>query len=141
MTALIVSAHLSVPAIVAAAGERASMRFFEFFSANIRNPHTRRAYARAADEFLAWCASTGVPSIVAVQPVHVATWIEAATRELAAPSVKQRLASIRHLFDWLVTGQVVPVNPAASLRGPRHVVTCGQTSVFDPAEARAVGQH
>ena len=76
---------LSVPAIVAAAGERASMRFFEFFSANIRNPHTRRAYARAADEFLAWCASTGVPSIVAVQPVHVATWIEAATRELAAP--------------------------------------------------------
>ena len=37
---------------------------------------------------------------------------------LAAPSVKQRLAAIRHLFDWLVTGQVVPVNPAASVRGP-----------------------
>src|ERR1700686_5035775 len=80
-----------LPALVAAAGERASMRFLEFFAANIRNPHTRRAYARAADEFLAWCASVGVPSIAAVQPVHVATWIEAATRELAAPSVKQRL--------------------------------------------------
>ena len=74
----------------------------------------------------------------AVQPVHVATWIEAGTRELAAPSVKQRLAAIRHLFDWLVTGQVVPVNPAASVRGPRHVVTCGQTPVLDPAEARAL---
>jgi site-specific recombinase XerC len=138
MTALIVSAHLSVPAIVAAAGDRAGMRFLEFFVANIRNPHTRRANARAADEFLAWCARTGVPSIGAAQPVHVATWIEAGTRELAAPSVKQRLAAIRHLFDWLVTGQVVPVNPAASVRAPRHVVTSGQTPVLDPTEARAL---
>jgi site-specific recombinase XerC len=104
----------------------------------IRNPHTRRAYARAADEFLAWCSSVGVPSIDAVQPVHVATWIEAGTRELAAPSVKQRLAAIRHLVDWLVTGQVVPVNPAASVRGPRHVMTSGQTPVLDPTEARAL---
>jgi hypothetical protein len=62
-----------VPALVAAAGERAGMRFLEFFAANIRNPHTRRAYARAADEFLAWCAGAGVPSIGAVRPVHVAT--------------------------------------------------------------------
>jgi site-specific recombinase XerD len=128
----------TLPAPIATAGDRASMRFLEFFAANIRNPHTRRAYARAADEFLAWCASAGVPSIGAVQPVHVATWIEAATRELAAPSVKQRLAGIRHLFDWLVTGQVVPVNPAASVRGPRHVVTSGQTPVLDPAEARTL---
>ena len=67
-----------------------------------------------------------MPSIGAVQPVHVATWIEAATRELAAPSVKQRLAAIRHLFDWLVTGQVMPVNPAASVRGPRNVVRPGK---------------
>src|SRR5713226_10661082 len=124
----------SLPALVAVAGERASIRFLEFFAANIRNPHTRRAYARAADEFLGWCASVGVPSIAAVQPVHVATWIEAATRELAAPSVKQRLAAIRHLFDWLVTGQVVPVNPAASVLGARHVVTSGQTPVLDPSE-------
>jgi hypothetical protein len=40
----------------------------EFFAANIRNPHMRRAYARAAEEFLAWCADAGVPSIAAVQP-------------------------------------------------------------------------
>jgi integrase family protein with SAM-like domain len=125
-----------VPAIIAAAGERASLRFLEFFAANIRNPHTCRAYARAAEEFLGWCASVGVRSIADVQPVHVATWIEAGTRELAAPSAKQRLAAIRHLFDWLVTGQVVPVNPAGSVRGPRHVVTSGQTPVLDPAEHR-----
>jgi site-specific recombinase XerC len=64
--------------------------------------------------------------------------IEASTRELAAPSVKQRLAALRHLFDWLVNGQVMPVNPAHSVRGPRHVVTSGQTPVLDPAEARAL---
>jgi site-specific recombinase XerD len=135
---VLTSATSALPALVAAAGDRASMRFLEFFAANIRNPHTRRAYYRAAEEFLAWCASAGVPSIAAVQPVHVATWIEATTRELAAPSVKQRLAAIRHLFDWSVTGQVVPVNPAASVRGPRHVVTSGQTPVLDPSEARAL---
>ena len=56
----------ALPALVAAAGERASMRFLEFFAASIRNPHTRRAYGRAAEEFLAWCASAGVPSIAAV---------------------------------------------------------------------------
>ena len=133
-----IGATTTLPALVAAAGERASVRFLEFFAANIRNAHTRRAYYRAADEFLAWCASVGVPSIAAVQPVHVATWIEASTRELAAPSVKLRLAALRHLFDWLVNGQVVPVNPAHTVRGPRHVVTSGQTPVLDPAEARVL---
>jgi site-specific recombinase XerC len=52
--------------------------------------------------------------------------------------LKQRLAANRHLFDWLVTGQVVPINPAGSVRGPRHVVTSGQTPVLDPAEARVL---
>ena len=118
MTELVPLRSSALPEFVAAAGERAGMRFLEFFAADIRNPHTRRAYARAADEFLAWCSSAGVPSIGAEQPVHVATWVEAGTLELAAPSVKQRLAAIRHLFDWLVTGQVVPVNPAASVGGP-----------------------
>jgi hypothetical protein len=66
-----------VPALIADVGNDASWRYVEFFAANIRNPHTRRAYARAADDFLAWCADAGVLSIAAVQPVHVATWIEA----------------------------------------------------------------
>src|SRR5882762_8355743 len=138
MNSIVPISSSPLPALLAAAGERASVRFLEFFAANIRNPHTRRAYYRAAEEFLAWCASVGVPSIVAVQPVHVAAWIEASTHELAAPSVKQRLAALRHLFDWLVNGQVVPINPAHTVRGPRHVVTTGQTPVLDPAEARAL---
>jgi len=125
-----------VPALIAAAGDRASIRFLEFLASTIRNPHTRRAYGRAVADFLAWCEEHSVPAITAVQPLHVAAWIEEQTRTHAAPTVKQRLAALRHLFDWLVTGQVVPVNPAASVRGPSHVVRQGKTPVLEPAEAR-----
>jgi site-specific recombinase XerD len=89
----------AMPALIVAAGDRASMRFLEFFAANIRNAHTRRAYSRAVANFLAWCDERGVPSIAAVRPLHVAAWIEKQTRELSAPTVKQHLAAIRHLFD------------------------------------------
>ena len=57
MNRLVPVSSRTLPTLVSAAGERAGTRFLEFFAANIRNPHTRRAYARAADEFLAWCAS------------------------------------------------------------------------------------
>jgi site-specific recombinase XerC len=107
-----------MPALITAAGERASMRFLEFFAANIRNPHTRRAYARAAEEFLAWCADAGVPSIAAVQPVHVATWIEASTRELAAPSVKQRLAALATCSIGWSTARSCPSTRRTRCAGP-----------------------
>jgi site-specific recombinase XerD len=127
-----------MPSVVAFPGARAQTRFFEFFAAQIRNKHTRRAYATAAREFLAWCESARVASIVDVKPLHVAAYIEQLGRERSAPTVKQRLAAIRHLFDWLVTGQVMPVNPAASVSGPSHSVKRGKTPVLDPAEARAL---
>jgi site-specific recombinase XerD len=106
------SSHAS-PVLVTAAGVRAQERFIELFTANIRNRNTRRAYAQAVREFLAWCEVCGLPSITAVQPVHVGGYIEELTRERSAPTAKQRLVAIRHLFDWLVVGQVMPVNPVA----------------------------
>ncbi|MGG5890703.1 tyrosine-type recombinase/integrase [Falsiroseomonas sp. HC035] len=136
---LALHAHVGLPALVTAAGERAGLRFLEFFAAAIRNPHTRRAYARAATDFLVWCeAKASIASLAAVQPLHVATWIEMQTREHSAPTAKLRLAALRHLFDWLVTGQVIPTNPAASMRGPRHSALKGKTPVLDAAEARAL---
>jgi len=127
----------ALPAIVAAAGEHAGMRFLEFFAAAIRNPNTRRAYRQAVTAFLAWCeAEAGIRSLAAVQPLHVAAWIELQTRGHSAPTAKQRLAALRHLFDWLVTGQVIPTNPAGSVRGPRHSAIKGKTPVLDAAEAR-----
>jgi integrase/recombinase XerC len=127
-----------VPVLVNASGARAQIRFLEFFAANIRNGHTRRAYAQATREFLAWCESAGVASIAGVQPLHVAAYIEQLGRERSAPTVKQRLAAIRHLFDWLVTGQVIPMNPAASVRGPSYSVKRGKTPVLDRVEVRAL---
>jgi len=132
------SPALALPALVATADERARLRFLEFFAVTIRNPHTRRAYMRAAGDFLAWCEARGVVSLAGVQPLHVAAWIEALGGELAPPSVKQQLAAVRSLFDWLVTGQVVPVNPAASVRGPAHSVRRGKTPILAPDEARAL---
>jgi site-specific recombinase XerC len=136
MNQVVVPNAIPAPALVVAAGDRAGIRFLEFFASAIRNPHTRRAYARAAGDFLAWCAGAGVTSITAIQPLHVAAWIELQTQSLSAPTVKQRLAAIRHLFDWLVTGQIVPHNPAASVRGPSHTTKKGKTPVLDAAEAR-----
>jgi len=124
--------------IAAAAGVRASLRFLELYAANIRNPHTRRAYGHAVAQFMAWCDENHVPSITAVQPLHVAARIEQQTREYAAPTAKLRLAALRNLFDWLVTGQVVPANPTGSVRGPAQVVKVGKTPVLSPEEARAL---
>ncbi len=132
------SPTLPAPPAVVAAGPHAQTRFWEFFAANIRNKHTRRAYAQATREFLAWCECAGVASIADVKPLHVAAYIEQLGRERSAPTVKQRLAAIRHLFDWLVTGQVMPVNPASSVRGPSHSVKRGKTPVLDPSEARTL---
>jgi site-specific recombinase XerD len=128
-----------LPVIITAAGERASYRFFEFFTANIRNPHTRRAYARAALEFFDWLAMRpkSVTRIEAITSVHVAAYIEELLKSgRSAPTAKLRLAALRHLFDWMVIGQVMPTNPAAAVRGPRHIVRRGKTPVLDPSEAR-----
>ena len=123
-------------ALIAAGGERASYRFFELFTANIRNPNTRRAYARAAAEFLDWLEARGVTRLTAIESVHVAAYIEQLCKARSAPTAKLRLAALRHLFDWLVIGQIMPVNPAAAVRAPCHIVRRGKTPVLDPAEAR-----
>ena len=127
------SSQIVVQAIV---GESAMPRFLEFFTANIRNSNTRRAYMRAAVDFLGWCAERGVVALSAIQPIHVASWIEELENTHSVPTVKLRLAGIRHLFDWMVTGQMMPTNPAHSVRGPKHSARRGKTPVLSPAETR-----
>jgi integrase/recombinase XerD len=125
-----------LPALIAKAGNQAARRFLEFFAVNIRNPNTRAAYGRAAANFMRWCEDQGITELRQVQPVHVAAYIEQLQAERSAPTVKQHLACLRMLFDWLVTGQVIPTNPAHSVRGPRHSVSKGATAVISSAEAR-----
>src|SRR6516165_6802717 len=97
--------------------------------------HTRRAYARACSRFFAWCENRGL-SLTTIRPFDVAAWVKELQEKHGAPGVKQQLAAVRMLFDWLVTGQVVPMNPAAAVRGPKHVVKTGKTPVLEAAEWR-----
>jgi integrase len=124
------AANLTVPG-----GDQAGWRYVEFFTANINNDHTRRAYARACSRFFAWCDNRGL-SLTAIQPFYVAAWVKDLQQTHGAPGVKQRLAAVRMLFDWLITGQVVPMNPAAAVRGPKHVVKTGKTPVLEGDEWR-----
>src|SRR5579884_632613 len=113
----------------------ASKRFWEFFTANIRNRNTRRAYFGAVSQFSMWCESRKLV-LPAIEPIHVAAYVEELGRHVSKPTVKQHLAAIRMLFDWLVTGHVIPLNPAHAVRGPRHSVKKGKTSVLSAEEMR-----
>ena len=124
-----------LPATVRRAGPQAAERTVECVTAQIRNPYTRAAYAAAVTRFFTWCDARGL-ALAQLSPIAVATYIEDIQGRYRAPSIKQHLAAIRRLFDWLVTGQVVPTNPATSVRGPTHVVKTGKTPVLQPAEAR-----
>jgi site-specific recombinase XerD len=111
-----------LPTPILRAGDRAGWRFVEFFVANIRNKNTRAAYAEAVRQFFSWCDDRGIFELSEIQSVVIAGYIEQLIETKAAPSVKQHLAAIRMLFDWLVIGQIVPNNPASSVRGQKHVV-------------------
>lgn len=126
-----------VPSPIAAAGAKATKRFFEFFAANIRNKNTRAAYYRAVLQFFAWCERKRI-ALERVEPILVAAYIEQLGETLSKPTVKQHLAAIRMLFDYLVTGQVVPFNPASSVRGPAYVIKKGKTPVLDTEQARSL---
>ena len=128
------AAHL-IPTLIVDAGEQASWRYVDFFTSNIRNPNTRRAYTRACHQFFSWCDERGL-GLTTIRPFDVSTYIEVRQRTHSAPDVKQQLAAIRMLFDWLITGQVLPHNPAAAVRGPKHVVKTGKTPVLDGKEWR-----
>ena len=124
-----------LPSVVMMAGKRAAIRFIEFFAAEIRNPNTRRAYQRAVCDFFIWCETRGL-ALERIGPVHVAAYIERLQKDLARPSVKQHLAAIRMVFDYLVLGQVIPTNPAAAVRGPKYSTKRGKTPVLSAEEAR-----
>jgi integrase/recombinase XerD len=124
-----------LPALISREGQQTSKRFLEFFTVNIRNPNTRLAYAKGVGQFLAWCDERR-QGLQDIEPMIVAAYVEQLTRERAPQTVKQHLAAIRMLFDWLVIGQVVSSNPASSVRGPRYSIKKGKTPVLSAADAR-----
>lgn len=124
------------PAPLFAPTEKAARRVLEFFTAQINNDHTRKAYLNATRRFARWCEEKGIQELSAVQPFHIAAFLKELQGQVAPPTVKLHLAALRMLFDWLVTGQILAVNPAHAVRGPKHVVKKGKTPVLSPEEAR-----
>jgi site-specific recombinase XerD len=127
-----------LPARLFAPTPKAARRVLEFFTAQINNDHTRKAYLNAARRFAEWCDAHDLDELAQVQPFHVAAFVKELQRQFSAPTVKQHLAALRMLFDWLVTGHVLDTNPAHAVRGPRYVVTKGKTPVLAADEARAL---
>ena len=117
---------------------KAAKRVLEFFTAQMNNDHTRKAYLNATRRFAAWCEAHGLHELAAVQPFHVAAFIKELQGQFSPPTVKQHLAALRMLFDWLVTGHVIETNPAHAVRGPKYVVKKGKTPVLTADEARAL---
>jgi integrase/recombinase XerD len=127
----------SLPSVFTAQPQ-AKKRMRDFFSSHIRNKNTRRAYLEAVRQFSAFCAVHDIEDLAQVEPVHVAAFVEDQLREHSKPTVKQRLAALRMLFDWMVVGQVLAVNPAHAVRGPKHTQRKGKTPVLNVDEARAL---
>lgn len=122
-----------LPAIIAHEDKNTARRFLEFFIANIRNATTRQAYATAVGQFLDWCDERGA-TLKEIQPIIVAGYIEQHPGSI--PTIKQHLAAINMLFDWLVIGQIIPANPAASVKSPRYSIKKGKTPVLSRSDAR-----
>ena len=129
------SSASTLPALLQSAGPKAARRYFEFFTANIRNRNTREAYFRALNDFFSWLDDRQV-ALIDIEPVTVAAYVEYLCTVYAKPTVKQHLAAIRMCMDWLVVGQIIPMNPASSVRGPKYVIKRGKTPVLTSAEAR-----
>ncbi|ESQ10351.1 MAG: site-specific integrase [Thiohalocapsa sp. PB-PSB1] len=127
-----------LPSLIARAGAGAERRFLEFFAAQIRNRNTREAYLRAVRDFLDW-TEAGIEDLLDIEPLHVAAWVEIKKQTYEAQSVKQQLAALRHLFDWLVTGHVLHTNPASFVRGPKFSYTKGRPLVAYPGNPSETG--
>jgi site-specific recombinase XerD len=124
-----------LPAVIADQGDKAAERFFTFFTDTIPNANTRAAYYRNVMRFFAWTHAKGL-SLPAIKSYHVSGYLAELATGHATPTVKQHLASLRMLFDWLITGQVINANPAAAVRAAKHVVKKGKTPVLNADEAR-----
>src|ERR1035438_5869515 len=128
-------ASLPVPALIADAGEKASEHFLEFFAPTIRNKNTRMAYVQAIAQFCRWCERHEL-RLAGIRPLHMSAYIEGL--KMSAPSVKQHLAALRGLFNWLVVKQVVPENPALFVKRPRFSRQIGVTPILEAEQMRAL---
>jgi site-specific recombinase XerD len=120
------------PIAVALASDHVRLTLETFFKAEVHNPNTRRAYQNGAKDFFVYLsACPHVDTLDAINALHVSGWLDAMQeRELSIPTIKQRLAGLRMMFNALVRAQVLRINPVTIVKGPAHSVTKGKTPVL-----------
>jgi site-specific recombinase XerD len=141
------SSDASLPSVVQASGPNARYAYEEFF-AGLDSSHTARAYRHAVHRFLDHCSEMQT-ALAQVTPGMIAGYIKGlrseahgrkdesvAARPSSKPTRKLHLAALRHFFDKLVQRHAVPLNPALSVRGPRHSVQEGKTPAMEPKQIR-----
>src|SRR5438132_11272778 len=128
--AVVAAQSFPAPILTERAGPSTRKKFFEFFTVPIRNAHTRAAYYRAIQQFLAWCERAGYQDLEDIEPITVAAYIEILQRQAAPPTVKQHMAAIRMLFSWLTEKGVLAMNPAREVKTERFSRTEGKTPAF-----------
>ncbi|MFC1758390.1 tyrosine-type recombinase/integrase [Planctomycetota bacterium] len=131
----LLSSSGKVPNVLSDAGGDVVKVFLTFFTDQIRNPNTRQAYLHNAIAFFEWCGDNQL-SFADIESFHISGYIEQLRQLKSDATVKQHLAAIKMLFDWMVIQQIVPRNPAAAVRGPKIVVRRGKTPVFDEEGAK-----
>jgi len=124
------------PAITQRTGDKAVVRFSEFFVAAIENRNTRNAYYHACYRFLLWCDLQEIMCISEVSAIHIAAYLHTLADYFEKTTIRQHLAAIRSLFNWLVLGHVLEANQAALVRGPKYDLTRGLTPVLAAPEVR-----
>jgi integrase/recombinase XerD len=121
------------PASIAEFGEAGQFVWDEFFTATIRNKHTRAAYLHAVRNFLAWVEAKAVP-LRSVTPGMVGSYLD--QHSGSVPTKKLHLAALRSFFDLLVNRHIVILSPAASVRAERYQVVEGKTPEISREQAR-----
>ena len=120
--------------VIEDAGGGAILAAEEFFLAGLRNRHTRRAYTRHVEDFLAWCGEHEI-ALAAVSPGHAAAWIDGKAASVSSQRIA--LAALRRFFALLVTRHAVLLNPFDSVRGPRREERReGKAALITPAQVR-----
>jgi integrase/recombinase XerD len=127
--------HRATPPPIEQAGNSARFARDEWFSAEMRNPHTQRAYGHAVRQFRGWCDAQAL-SLREVTPGLVGDYYN--ELRLSIPTKKQHLSALRCFFDRLVMRHAVLLNPAASVRGERYSVTEGKTPEITVDQERAL---
>ncbi|MGE3424730.1 MAG: tyrosine-type recombinase/integrase [Dehalococcoidia bacterium] len=141
-----VAVTMPVPRAVLRAGRTATLAFLEFF-AGIENPHTREAYLRNCLLFFAWARERGLEEIDLVTPLLAKAYAQTAlptfrlpenrTKPRSKPTVKQHLAALTELYNFLVSEQIVETNPFGAVKRPKYRVQRGKTPYLGEKDAIA----